>query len=512
MAEVIQIRRGTAANAASINPILELGEIVLVIDGSNNFTGQLKVGNGTSAYNDLTLYDFGVSNVLWGGISGTLANQTDLQTALDVKLSIVNFQQGTNIFDVDTGIADAYDITLSPAVTSYVEGSLFIFKTANVNTGPSTLSVNGLAALPIIRRDTGPLVAGDIPAGSINLVIYDESNGGRFQLIGGIGSGGGGGTVIVDGISLGGDGSVGTPLEVLNNGVSNGKLADMAQDTIKGRITGSTGDPEDLTPAQVRTIINVENGAAADQSAAEVPVTPVGNLTQTNVQAALEAHQTAIDVLNDEVRTAAVLHATVSNIGNFTIKANVEAALDTVSSVAPVLADGDLVLVKSQTNAVDNGVYRWNNSGTVLERTGESLSGGDVFFVQLGDTQEEREWFIDSPTGDVNIGVDNIAFKQVPQGASTTITFRFRIGPELDIRDSITLTGAYNFLSAKLYAGISSISYETAPDAASPTYTPRADLAALNTFANVQGGNDWELVVVGQSTRFNDIVLTAVTI
>ena len=41
------------------------------------------------------------------------------------------------------------------------------------------------------------------------------------------------------------------------NGVDNTKLADMAQDTIKGRQTGSgTGDPEDLTAAQVVAIIS----------------------------------------------------------------------------------------------------------------------------------------------------------------------------------------------------------------------------------------------------------------
>ncbi|MCR6498406.1 SGNH/GDSL hydrolase family protein [Shinella sp. CPCC 101442] len=39
-------------------------------------------------------------------------------------------------------------------------------------------------------------------------------------------------------------------------------LADMAQATIKGRVAGGgTGTPTDLTPAQVRTMINVEDGA-----------------------------------------------------------------------------------------------------------------------------------------------------------------------------------------------------------------------------------------------------------
>jgi hypothetical protein len=43
--------------------------------------------------------------------------------------------------------------------------------------------------------------------------------------------------------------------------VTNAKLANMAINTIKGRISTGTGDPEDLTAANVRTIINVADGA-----------------------------------------------------------------------------------------------------------------------------------------------------------------------------------------------------------------------------------------------------------
>lgn len=50
---------------------------------------------------------------------------------------------------------------------------------------------------------------------------------------------------------------------VADNSVTNAKLADMATQTIKGRTTAGTGDPEDLTAAQVRTLINVANGATA---------------------------------------------------------------------------------------------------------------------------------------------------------------------------------------------------------------------------------------------------------
>lgn len=49
--------------------------------------------------------------------------------------------------------------------------------------------------------------------------------------------------------------------EISDNAVTNAKVADMAVNTIKGRITAGTGDPEDLTATQVRTVINVADGA-----------------------------------------------------------------------------------------------------------------------------------------------------------------------------------------------------------------------------------------------------------
>lgn len=52
--------------------------------------------------------------------------------------------------------------------------------------------------------------------------------------------------------------SLGTVYTVDNDVVTNAKLANMATATIKGRVTASTGDPEDLTPAQARTVAQID--------------------------------------------------------------------------------------------------------------------------------------------------------------------------------------------------------------------------------------------------------------
>ena len=58
---------------------------------------------------------------------------------------------------------------------------------------------------------------------------------------------------------------------LVNDSVTNAILADMAQATVKGRAAGGgAGDPQDLTAAQVRTIINVQDGATDDLTALEI--------------------------------------------------------------------------------------------------------------------------------------------------------------------------------------------------------------------------------------------------
>jgi hypothetical protein len=59
---------------------------------------------------------------------------------------------------------------------------------------------------------------------------------------------------------------------IANDAVTNAKLANMATETIKGRTTAGTGDPEDLTPAQARTVIGVSPALVVSDTA---PTTPV---------------------------------------------------------------------------------------------------------------------------------------------------------------------------------------------------------------------------------------------
>jgi len=80
-------------------------------------------------------------------------------------------------YKVDTGAANAYVITPSPAITAYTTGQIFSFKAVNANTTTSTLNVNGLGAKTINKAGGATaLASGDIAAGMIVVVEYDGTN------------------------------------------------------------------------------------------------------------------------------------------------------------------------------------------------------------------------------------------------------------------------------------------------------------------------------------------------
>lgn len=86
LAKII-LRRGTAAQWALVNPILDSGE-----EGHETDTNKRKVGDGVTAWNALPYFG-GSSSPAWGVITGTLSAQTDLQAALDAIETLAKKRQ-----------------------------------------------------------------------------------------------------------------------------------------------------------------------------------------------------------------------------------------------------------------------------------------------------------------------------------------------------------------------------------------------------------------------------------
>jgi hypothetical protein len=158
-----------------------------------------------------------------------------------------------------------------------------------------------------------------------------------------------------------------TNATIANDAVSNAKLANMAQSTIKGRATASTGDPEDLSASQVRTILNVADGAevnvqsnwteansGSDAFILNKPTLGTAAAAATTDFAAAVHTHAASDVTTGTFDNARINFAAPSSIGLTTPAAGTFTTLTanngTLTASAPVL---DL----AQT---------WNASGTAF--------------------------------------------------------------------------------------------------------------------------------------------------
>lgn len=119
--------------------------------------------------------------------------------------------------------------------------------------------------------------------------------------------------------------TVGTA-QIDNNSVTLAKLGDIATSSILGRVTATTGDPEILTAAQVRTLLNVADGATANTGAladldtvgtaqidnSAVTTAKILDLNVTEPKIAANA-VTANKIADDAVTNGKILNGSVSN-------------------------------------------------------------------------------------------------------------------------------------------------------------------------------------------------------
>ncbi|TAK59218.1 hypothetical protein EPO14_00140 [Patescibacteria group bacterium] len=114
--------------------------------------GQVLLGNSSGGYTLTATSSLGITGGVWGTITGTLANQTDLQSALDAKLSLSawystttsQLTEGSNLYYTDA------------RVNTYINASTTIPKTYTTNTFTGANTFNGAFTLGTLN---GPLHA-----------------------------------------------------------------------------------------------------------------------------------------------------------------------------------------------------------------------------------------------------------------------------------------------------------------------------------------------------------------
>lgn len=160
------------------SPITTSGTIALTIAGTSGGVPCFNSATTWTSSSLLTQY-----GVVYGGGAGVCPNSTAASTtvtnALFATATAPAFRNigtsDTTVFwyAADSGVANAYVVSPTPAVTALTVGTQISFTTSNPNTGGSTINVSGLGAKNITKFGTNALVSGDIISGAVYYLTYD---------------------------------------------------------------------------------------------------------------------------------------------------------------------------------------------------------------------------------------------------------------------------------------------------------------------------------------------------
>lgn len=176
----------------------------------------------------------------------------------------------------------------------------------------------------------------------------------------------------------------------------------------------------------------------------------------------------------------------VTTTGNITLS-----GLQTIDGVA--LQVGDRVLVKSQTNPVENGIYIASDSGWTRSEDADGdvngeVSGGMFTFVEAGSVNAGTGWVVVAD-GALNPGTDSIVFTQFAGGGALTGGFGIRVAGTEIIADvdntTISNTGGTGDKLAVKALGITS--NELAPDSVIESKILNGAVSADKVNADVAG-------------------------
>jgi hypothetical protein len=122
------------------------------------------------------------------GFVGNLLTALSSQLSLTLSPSIVSnlltiIQTASSVTAGDVGSVNAYAMNLQPAISTYTPGMVVSIQNINAtNTGASTLSINGLAALPIYGPAATALQGGELVAG-YGAILRVNAAANAFELV-----------------------------------------------------------------------------------------------------------------------------------------------------------------------------------------------------------------------------------------------------------------------------------------------------------------------------------------
>lgn len=352
----------------------------------------LTINLGSATTGDVLTSD-SLGNATWQAPSGGSVTPADIQN-----------QAFT--YAAGSGPANTYATNLTPAVASYSDGAIYLFRSLADNTGASTLNVNGLGALPILDSSGNPLVGGEILATLTYMVLYSFANN-AFELINSSVNGGGGGvtsTQVQDqAFTYAADSGTAnhyaitlSPVATLhtgqifqfkalntNTGASDFSVNGSTPAPIFSTVVGTALNANEILAGNTYIVLNCNNGAFF--------VLINSSLLTNAVQIQNQYYSYATD-FGAANAYAIAMNETVASLVDgqlFTFLAantNSGASTLTVDSTAttPIVTNGNSALVGGEILANGSYVVMYNGTYTAFVLINSSLSGGGGGGPSLG--------------------------------------------------------------------------------------------------------------------------------
>ncbi len=254
------------------------------------------------------------------------------------------------------------------------------------------------------------------------------------------------------------DGSIDTA-HIADDQVTYAKIQNVsATDRILGRDSSGAGVIEEITPANLRTMINVEDGATADQTKSDIDslaITTVGTLAAGDATAIVSAASTTAA---GKVELATTAETTTGT--------------DTARAVTPDgLKDG----YQGSTNVTTLGTIAtgtWQGTAIAHAYIGDDAIDGD----NIADDSVNSEHYVDGSIDTAHIGDDQVTYAKV-QNVSATSRVLGRITSGAGVIEELT--------GANIVSIIGTLNQDTTGSAATLTTARNINGVAFDGSANI---------------------------
>ena len=379
--------------------------IVTAINGSSSIIDldNLPAGVGTAVSDSHTH----ANSVALGNVSGT---NTGDETATSIA-TIVNGATGKTT-PADADVVPLYDGALKKVTWTNIKATLKTYfdtlynnyshpnhtgdvtstgdgATVIANKAVTLAKMNDLAANTIIGRITASVgVPEALTAANVRTIINVADGANAYSHPNHSGD-----------VTSTGDGAT----TIGANKVANTMLAQIATNTIKGRITATTGNVEDLTAANVRSIINVEDGA---------DVTDAANVGAINHAAA--GKTTPLDADTFPITNTAASNA-IGKVTFTNLKAFLKTYFDTLYAATGAThtqnTDTGTTSQTFQLQSGSDGVVLKNNAGVL-----EARNDADSAYANI----RVNDLIVEGTTTTINSNEVNIGDAEILLNADIT--------------------------------------------------------------------------------------------